>query len=326
MHCKLLATMSLVLLAVAVDTDVHYGIDLAAQADWNKLGIGAAKAGRLREANLHFRAAAMLQGHRGDIWANVGLSLQQMAQAFPAHDAGNSTALNLLREALAAFDLATNLGNVPAGSMRETCLAIFEQLFPTRCVAEKCTEFNQEAQALKHALEGQHILAVNELCTGADMVRVSLSARELSQGLISPQKMRRLWVLMRVCGVVALKAVFPEMLMTDVATAQEADFVRMQADLLSQQAAHSMFETTRSASRSRNRFEVKFPLRPPFIRKDFYSNRFMLGAVKTLLSNSIEIDTFSHITSLPDAPHQPFHADVGYLFARYKVIHAGNLY
>ena len=77
-----------------------------------------AKEGNLQEATRHFLAASLEVGHRGDVWANVGLSLRQQVESFSATDRKNATAKGMLRDALAAFDLAVFLANQPAGSMR----------------------------------------------------------------------------------------------------------------------------------------------------------------------------------------------------------------
>lgn len=175
--------------------------------DYNKEGIAQANVGDTRGANRLFRAASLKESYRGDVWANVGLSLHQLVLAFPAADAANATAREMLREALAAFDLGVWLQNAVAVRLREPCLALFEQRFPGTCLDKACARYTSEAAAMALVHAHRHVEAVNQLCTSADAVTVTLAAHEHRTGLPTAQTMRRLWTLLRVCGVVAIKDV-----------------------------------------------------------------------------------------------------------------------
>ncbi|EDQ84417.1 uncharacterized protein MONBRDRAFT_30313 [Monosiga brevicollis MX1] len=67
---------------------------------------------------------------------------------------------------------------------------------------------------------------------------------------------------------------------------------------------HTLQEYTDAASRSDDRYEVKFPLKSPFIDSDLIANRIMLGLLKTVIGARFEIDTFSYVASRAGAPHQ----------------------
>jgi hypothetical protein len=110
--------------------------------------------------------------------------------------------------------------------------------------------------------------------------------------------------------------VFPKPLVQALAGSQTRLFEAMQNTLLQQQQGPEVVENTQFASRSSNRFEVRLPLSEPFTHADFYANRFVLTMAKSVLNNHLELDTFSHITSLPGAVAQQWHSDVGNIFTR----------
>ena len=76
-------------------------------------------------------------------------------------------------------------------------------------------------------------------------------------------------------------------------------------------------ESIEHASRGTDRYEVRVPLGPPFT--DAASSLPLVVAAKLLLqSRKIEVDTLSHVTSMPGAPAQHWHADVSHLFKTSK--------
>ena len=128
-------------------------------------------------------------------------------KSYPAADAANDTARSLLREAIAAFDVALHLSNVASEAMRASCLATFRQRFPTDCLDKHCARYTAEDRAMELVRQNQHLQAVNLLCTSAAAVTMALSAQEIRLGLPSAQSMRRFWTIFRVCGVIAIKDV-----------------------------------------------------------------------------------------------------------------------
>jgi len=140
-------------------------------------------------------------------------------------------------------------------------------------------------------------------------VTVKLTKAESEGGYLSGETMRRLWILMRVCGVVSIEDVFHVQMLAEIAEQQDLDF-----DAFYQDEDHAGVERTESAGRSEGRFELKFPYRLPYTNPDFYANRIVLAFVKCILTSAVQIDTFSAVTSLPGAPLQHYHADVSNLF------------
>ncbi len=96
--------------------------------------------------------------------------------------------------------------------------------------------------------------------------------------------MRRLYVTMRVCGVVHLRNAFATSTLNRVRRAQSEEIKRFKA---SREEREEVFgeEWTDAASRSVGRYEVRFPLKDPFIDPEFVTNRFIMQLSKCLLSN-----------------------------------------
>eukprot|EP00054_Salpingoeca_dolichothecata_P016516 m.96914 g.96914 ORF g.96914 m.96914 type:complete len:490 (-) comp22008_c0_seq3:18-1487(-) len=286
--------------------------------DYNKIGISKASAGNAAEGLEYFRAAALFSPFRGDLWANIGLALTDVAREKLSHSPAES--LPLLREALAAFDVGIMLQNGPATRLRQESVSLFKKHHKGKCREEgsNCQRARLEAKAWKLREEFQHIKAVNILCADVNHLKVSLSKHEHEQGLLTAFTARRLFIITTICGVVSLEKIFPASLILDVHKQQEKDFQEFyaNADKLNDQ---NVRESTEAAERAIMRYEVKFPIREPYVRPDFTANRFLLSFVKLLLTNKIEIDTFSHVTSLPGAPDQEWHNDVDSLFSRVVV-------
>merc|ERR1711871_208110 len=76
------------------------------------------------------------------------------------------------------------------------------------------------------------------------------------------------------------------------------------------------FENADAASRSTDRFEIKFPLREPFTNANFVGNDLVVYLSLLFMSDRVEMDTFSFVTSLAGAPDQHWHADVSHLHPR----------
>ena len=73
--------------------------------------------------------------------------------------------------------------------------------------------------------------------------------------------------------------------------------------------------TSRIAQRSWGRYEIRLPYNlEVFKSSELIDNPLLRPLVdKAMGSKRLEIDTFSHITSLPETPKQHWHADVGAL-------------
>ncbi|EGD83458.1 hypothetical protein PTSG_04065 [Salpingoeca rosetta] len=282
--------------------------------DWNKKGIREAQAGNFDLALEYFRAASHHSPFRGDIWSNIGHAILDAtkASATPIH---HDVHLPIMREARAAFELATLLGNEPAkrflGSIKED----LQSWHPTRHLGDNAKvkrRASAEMSAIEHMQNGEHVDAANALCKNKDDIYVSLHHDDMA-GPLTAATARRIFLLLRICGVVALREVMQPAVLDRIYNAYKDDFARFQSDL-QRRSDSTNGEWTDAAERSTDRYEVKFPLRYPYTDDAFTANRVIIAAAKLVMNNKIEIDTFSTVTSLPNAPVQPWHGDVGPLF------------
>ena len=83
------------------------------------------------------------------------------------------------------------------------------------------------------------------------------------------------------------------------------------------------FENSQAATRSKSRFEIKLPLKPPFTDNGFVDNRWLVYILKLIMSERILVDTFSFVTSLGNAPDQHWHNDVSGLFTNGECLSEG---
>ena len=74
------------------------------------------------------------------------------------------------------------------------------------------------------------------------------------------------------------------------------------------------WEAEDAASRAQDRFEIKLAMKEPYTNAELTQNSHVLTFAKTLLTDDLELDTFSYVTSLAGAPHMHWHNDVGSLF------------
>jgi len=109
---------------------------------------------------------------------------------------------------------------------------------------------------------------------------------------------------MRVCGVVAVPNMFDPAFIDELEAAH-----RIQHDPALLRGGN--VETDTVASRGTGRYEIKLPLRPPFTDPRLTVNRHLLMLVKgAVAGDHVEIDTFSHVDSLPNSVMQTWHEDV----------------
>jgi hypothetical protein len=268
-----------------------------------------------------FRTAVLAEGNRGDVWSNLALTTRTAAERMLRHskDSGDkdrkNEALAWLRESLAAADVGAFLGNGKASGIGAESLRLVQHYFgsavclgtPTR---KGCSRYQAEVKAMSLLEENRNQEAAEILCYSGKMVTVQLTGAEQRGGYLSGESMRRLWILMRVCGVVSIKDVFQVGTMDDIAVQQALDF----EEFYQTNQGELGVEKVDSAGRSERRLEVKFPNTLPYTNPDLLANRFLVAFVKTLLTPAMQIDTFSSVTSLPGAPIQHYHNDVPHLF------------
>eukprot|EP00946_MAST-07B_sp_MAST-7B-sp1_P004998 g4998.t1 len=256
----------------------------------------------------------------------------------------------LLCESLAAAEMATYIQNQPLSALSGTTSGTAEfahsvantidKFFPGRCHSTgDCGVYKLGKEAmqleLKNPSSENHLRAVNTLCKDEHSVRVRMSEAGKRRGVPSAFFGRSLLIVMRVCGVVALPQLFTPDQLEPVIEGQKKvleDFL-VNGDRSGAEGGNAAtsssdkddggdlgdaggsFENDAAASRSKGRFEIKLPMKPPFISPGFSDNHFMIHAMKiALLGDRILIDTFSFVTSMSGAPDQHWHNDVPGLF------------
>lgn len=125
---------------------------------------------------------------------------------------------------------------------------------------------------------------------------------------------------LKLCGFVVLKDIFPGAFIAELREAHEAHF-----DMFSQQTLEPMADVLDSAYthegvdfalRSPRRLEVKLPPSMPWIDDRLIRNAYARAVVTVVMGDHrLELDTFSYLTSLPGAPVQHWHEDAGQVFS-----------
>lgn len=296
-------------------------------ADYNKIGIKHASAGDLSKAREYFRAASLHAPQRGDVWANIGLTIHDQCKDALAQNPASKKAkkcLNAMREGLACLQVGMLLGNAKAHGMWASALGTFKHYFPSECESSdddrKCTRFNKEAKAMEMVTKKSQLLdGVNHLCGKPEDLAVSFNSWELKKGIVYGETFRRVLILLRVCGVVHLQSTFDfDKVLAPIAAAHAAEFKAWTERAVAKdpQFKSSNIEWANAASRGFSRFETKFPMKAPFIDPRFAGNRLLSKVVKGILGARVELDTFSAVTSMPGSSDQMWHSDVADLFAQ----------
>ena len=125
---------------------------------------------------------------------------------------------------------------------------------------------------------------------------------------------------LKLCGFVVLKDIFPRAFIAELREAHEAHFAEFSqqtlepiADILDSAYTH---EGVDFALRSPQRFEVKLPPSMPWIDDRLIRNAYARAVVTVVMGDHrLELDTFSYLTSTPGAPVQHWHEDAGHVFS-----------
>jgi hypothetical protein len=256
----------------------------------------------------------------------------------------------LLCESLAAAEMATYIQNKPltarAGATSGTAefaasiSNALNEYFPGRCHSTgDCAAYKLGKEAMQLELTDpssqNHLRAVNHLCKGEGSVRVVMSEAGRRRGVPSAFFGRSLLIVMRVCGVVALPQLFSPKQLEPIIEAQQQvlENFLVNGDRSGAEGGNAAsssndkddggdlgelggsFENDAAASRSKGRFEIKLPMKAPFISPGFSDNHFLIHAMKiAMLGDRLLIDTFSFVTSMGGAPDQHWHNDVPGIF------------
>lgn len=260
-----------------------------------RLGQEALAAGDAARAARIFTAAAA--AHSGESTAAQNLATALATLGVERGDVA------LLCEALAAAELALGLGH---GGAAELLLAIEGEMPEGACEAQGLPlPRAARRQLLTGGGDGaeQHVAMVRGLCATPAAISLSPTSREKSLGIWTAVHMMELWLLLRVCGVVAVEGVLDRELVA-----------RISADLGAVSAGAAplgdSFKDTEAASRGGLRREVRLPLRPPFADPTLTAPPLVRSLLRMALGERVELDTFSCITSFPGSMDQAWHSDV----------------
>jgi hypothetical protein len=269
-------------------------------------GIELANAGDLAGSLKMFRAASARQPWSSDIWHNLGIALRTMAMG----DVSDTTALPLLRESVASFEMARRLMHVDKdGAMQWTQgqLQLRADASASRrgkrlSAAERRKLIVDRALNMQRA--GDHIAAVNHVCKGPGSVAVTLSDAERCAGAPNAFTAGVVWGLMRVCGVVVVRDAVP---LPDIDAAfnlQAGHFAAFAERTLGpnstarRNADGELEETSEYGQRSAKRYEVRLAL-DEHAFSAIALNRWVLAVTRLVLGEAIEIDTFSRSVVAP---------------------------
>merc|ERR1719345_34678 len=205
---------------------------------------------------------------------------------------------------------------------------------------EEDNDTAEENETTDNALDGtvdfaekqrmRHIQAVNLVCQGKDALKIKLEDSDRKRGTPSIFFARDIYAIMRICGAVAVPELYSASDMTPIVAAQRQvlqDFMNhgdrsgsrggnkvSEGGKIDGDETDDEFESSQAATRSKSRFEIKLPLKPPFTDNGFVDNRWLVYILKLIMSERILVDTFSFVTSLGNAPDQHWHNDVNGLF------------
>jgi ectoine hydroxylase-related dioxygenase (phytanoyl-CoA dioxygenase family) len=276
--------------------------------------IAHAQKGDLETALQYFQAQRKHQPGP-ESYANLGILL---ADVGPGYAAGGDAprAKEALCEGLSAFTLA-RLFNNAGGGMENLVSKI-------GTAGISCASPRERLLARARELEAQekHLDAVRALCADVDSLTVALTPAEVAGELLTATTTLELVTVLRTCGVVAVKDVFAQDFMAELASALDADFEVDQARLdeakkrayKERDGGRKSFENEEAAARSEARYEIKLNLKPPYTKPALTQNPIVFQLSKALLTNDLELDTFSYVTSLAGAPDMHWHNDVSPLF------------
>lgn len=273
--------------------------------DYNKEGIAAATSGDLRMARQHFMAAAHMGPYRADIWANLALSsISFVNPRFEGNGAERarvkgSTEHAILCESRAAMDVSNLLNGAPRSDIEgdiKRILDIFggEESCDTSPIAKKRRMLAARAVNL---VEQDAVAAANTLCKAPQAVRLKLTPGQKQRGALTASFVRAYLSRMRVCGVVAVENIYDPDFIDELEVAHQKSY--------DPTALRGEIETASIGSRGIGRYEVKWPLEEPFTDPRLTLNSALVELVKgVLVENHIELDTFSHVDSMPSAAMQ----------------------
>ena len=284
--------------------------------DYNKMAISAAQSGDLPTALGHFFRASYFSSFRGDVWANVLMATSDLASKLVGggDKAPGGVAHALLCEGRAAAAVAKLLKAATSQAAEDKIATLLSTRFggQARCDGDDRRAQKQKAAVAMAATDT--IGAAKMLCTTPDALTVHLTPAARRRGILTAQWMLQYMSISRVCGAVKIASVYDPDFIATLSVAHQDEFAKTEKKLVGH------FEGEKIASRGHGRYEIKWPMREPFTDPRLALNLQLLSVVKaTLVGHSLELDTFSHVDSLPGSSMQDWHQDVDALGKRLQV-------
>ena len=319
---------------------------------FNTQAIQHATQGDLSTAYEHFVAATQIDSYREDVWGNlaqISVDLAQSKYARAGTHSALATALALACDAQAALEISDLLRGKRQRHVEQKLAALFNDLgFDARSSDARKHAKHVDTAAVAAPSYGQSVVAcyrsealrtrrgrqrravvlakrdiiaaAKTACGDVDAVRVTIPDTDRARGrasdlgktgILSATFMLELLSVMRVCGVAAVRNMYDSAFIEQIEAAHHEEFKQDKAQL------KGSFEGTKIASRSDKRYEIKWPLRSPFTDERLVMNPALVSGVKAVLGGDhLELDTFSHVDSLPGAGMQQWHGDVDPIFKR----------
>eukprot|EP00039_Didymoeca_costata_P004890 m.76867 g.76867 ORF g.76867 m.76867 type:complete len:542 (+) comp12587_c0_seq3:68-1693(+) len=287
--------------------------------DYNEEGEKVLENGEAYRARDFFRTAIVQDPSKPHVWENLAKSAhiyckEVLQTGVYMKENGihpEEECLHALREAIAACDVVVLLGNDAGTDLKEELVETFELYYPYDCVSENCEEYERLMTALELESRRRHVNAVNTACPSERSLHVKFSKWEKSFGLVSGETMRKILILMRICGLVLLEKVLDTVAIQEIHADVQKEFQRLLTHLNDKNIdLNATWYESNASSRGGKRFETKFPLRQPYMSPGFFASPFVIWTVKTQLELRVELDTFSAVTSLPGSDNQTWHRDV----------------
>ena len=288
-------------------------------ADWNKMAIGAAQKGDLGMALGHFLRGSFFESFRGDIWANVLMASADYArQLIEAGDqAAGGTAHAMLCQGRAAASLAMLLKGKPSQLSMDKTRTLLEAHFggQDKCDGVGAPRQRVETARIAVALSKTDAAgAAKMLCKRPADLTMTLTPAVKRRGLLTAQWLLQYLSISTVCGVVKVANMYDPDFVSLLSAAHQEEFAKDKEEMV------GSFEGARIASRGQGRYEIKWPLRKPFTDPKLALNLQLLAMVKAnLVGHSLELDTFSHVDSLPGSHMQDWHQDVDAIAKRMQI-------
>lgn len=247
-----------------------------------------------------FTAGSSRHSHDPTMFNNLAVALATLAMGGP-----DGSRLHVLCDAEAAANLAVNMG-FPPSELGEMLREVVDEEVRTSgldgasCRDPEMLAFFKAAEALARAEEEEHVASVSSHCSEMSRLTLRPTRRERELGMWTASSLRLAWASLHLCGVLALEGVLDSEVLSRVAPEQAQ---------LSASPQPALGEIVDVSSRGTLRREVKLPLRPPFTDPELIASPLILGLLKLLLGERVELDTFSFIESSPGSRDQPWHVD-----------------